>query len=106
MTAVSSANVAVVLCSVVGKSGNVKQIYDWSQYTVLWNTSVNKLSTSLHVLHGNVDWLGMIPVVDNNGQEELISVYVAAHYAIVYQRLAQRQGIQQSAHFYFQAFFQ
>jgi hypothetical protein len=48
----------------------------------------------------------MIPVVDNNGQEELTSVYVAVHYVILYQRLAQRQGIQQSTLFYFQAFFQ
>jgi hypothetical protein len=61
---------------------------------------------SLHVLHGNVDWLGMIPVVDNNGKEELTSVYIAVHYAILYQRLAQRQGIQQSTLFCFQAFFQ
>jgi hypothetical protein len=60
------------------------------------------LSTSLHVLRGNVDWLGMIPVVDNNGQEEVVLVYVAVPYAILYQRLAQRQGIL----FYFQAFFQ
>jgi hypothetical protein len=48
----------------------------------------------------------MISAVDNNGQEELTSVYVAVHYAILYQRLAQRQGIQQSTLFYFQAFFQ
>jgi hypothetical protein len=47
----------------------------------------------------------MIPVVDNNGQEELTSVYVGVPYAILYQRLAQRQGIQQSTLFYFQAFF-
>jgi hypothetical protein len=60
---------------------------------------------SLHVLHRNFDWLGMISAVDNNGQGEMTSVYVAVHYAILYQRLAQRQGIQQSTHFYFQAFF-
>jgi hypothetical protein len=48
----------------------------------------------------------MIPLVENNGQEELTSVYVAANHAILYQRLAQRQGIQQSALFYFQAFFE
>jgi hypothetical protein len=62
--------------------------------------------STVHALHGNFDWLGMIPVVDNNGQEELTSVYVAVHYAILYQRLAQHQGIQQSTHFYFQAFSQ
>jgi hypothetical protein len=45
-------------------------------------------------------------VVDNNGQEEFTSVYVEVHYAILYQRLAQRQGIQQSTLFYFKAFFQ
>jgi hypothetical protein len=48
----------------------------------------------------------MIPVVDNNGQEDLTSVYVAVYFAILYQRLAQCQEIQQSALFYFQAFFQ
>jgi hypothetical protein len=48
----------------------------------------------------------MIRVVNNNGQEELTSVYVAVHYAILFQRLMQRQGIQQSTLFYFQAFFQ
>jgi hypothetical protein len=36
----------------------------------------------------------MIPVVDINGQEEFTSVYVVVPYAILYQRLAQRQGIQ------------
>jgi hypothetical protein len=48
----------------------------------------------------------MNPVVGNIGQEELTSIYVAVHYAILYQRLAQRQGIQQSTLFYFQAIFQ
>jgi hypothetical protein len=47
----------------------------------------------------------MNSAVDINGQEELISVYVAVHYAIFYQMLAQREGIQQSTLFYFQAFF-
>jgi hypothetical protein len=47
----------------------------------------------------------MIPVVDNNGQEELTSVYVTVHYAILYQRLAECQGIRQRTLFYFQTFF-
>jgi hypothetical protein len=47
----------------------------------------------------------MISAVDNNRQEELTSVYAAVHYAILNQRLAQHQGIQQSTLFSFQAFF-